>query len=102
MALGQPLSLPWPPFPHMEKALAKGPCVVPGIKTPSESLLGPVALGRGADSDLGPAGPGFPASSVLSWMVAWAPDLIFPSLFLSLKDGAVCPCVAGSQRELES
>lgn len=96
VALAQPLALLWPPFPYMENRL--GPCVVPGIRTPSESLLGPVALGRGADSGLGPGGPGFPAGPLWSWMVAWAPDLASLSLFLSppLKDGADCPCVAES------
>lgn len=44
--------------------------------------LGPVALGTGPDGGLRPGEPGSLAGRLLSWMVAWAPDLA--SLSLSL------------------
>lgn len=104
MALGQPLALSWPPFFLVENGLAKGSCIVPGVRTLRESPAGgPVALGRGPDSWLGLGEPGSPAGHLLSWLVVWALDLASLSLSLSppLKDGADRPCVAGSWWELE-
>lgn len=47
VALGQLLSLFWPPFlPLLENRLAKGPCIVPGVRTPSKRPAGTSGLGE--------------------------------------------------------
>lgn len=99
VALGQPLALSWPPLLLVENGLAKGPCIVPGVRTLSKSPAErPVALGRGPDNNLGLGEPGSPAGPLPSWLVVWALDWASLSLSLSppLNDGADRPCVAGS------